>query len=91
MIGFALLKKIRPFAEREMALLLDVFKQCDHKATTVAEWDLPYLIQLYKVGGFINFKLYTSIHFIKLFQIINFRRTTIIHPVTGILLTLFVL
>ena len=41
---------MRPAAERELAVLMDVLKQCDHEASAVGEWDLSYLTHLYRVS-----------------------------------------
>ncbi|GMT33132.1 hypothetical protein PFISCL1PPCAC_24429, partial [Pristionchus fissidentatus] len=49
---WGLIQRIRPSAERELAVLLDVLKQCDHESTKVGEWDLFYLTDLYKSRAF---------------------------------------
>lgn len=49
MSSFHSFQRIRPSAERELAVLSDVLHQCDHKSTRVGEWDLFYLTEMYKV------------------------------------------
>lgn len=49
---WGLIQRIRPSAERELAVLSDVLHQCDHESTRVGEWDLFYLTQLYKEKAF---------------------------------------
>ncbi|KAF8386078.1 hypothetical protein PRIPAC_75220 [Pristionchus pacificus] len=49
---WGLIQRIRPSAERELAVLSDVLHQCDHKSTRVGEWDLFYLTEMYKKSAF---------------------------------------
>ncbi|PIO62010.1 peptidase family M3 [Teladorsagia circumcincta] len=63
LVGAAYKKLVacRPSAEREIAVLLDVQSQCNGLSSSIGEWDVHYLSQIYKERAY-GIEHYHEIH-----------------------------
>ncbi|KAK6009697.1 hypothetical protein OSTOST_25354, partial [Ostertagia ostertagi] len=58
---WGVIQACRPSAEREIAVLLDVQSQCNGLSSSIGEWDVHYLSQIYKERAY-GIEHYHEIH-----------------------------